>query len=391
MANNYQDIVGQIYLEKMTPVIAALFKTYNLNPHSNYPGNGAYGIWCGELVGNDYPTWDSFAESLRELCQQLNIVVDDGNIEEENEFYAYLLKLLFTFFGAIDKEDAKAYIEIARTCDSYDFVELRYLFNIAQLMNDGHGLKRYEVDSAFYCSKPRHQEFGGYGEYHSHHVHSFEGSIQACLFGAALEEDLLAKRYDAAAARIVDKTARSLNCITNPEDRQKVQSLVVKEMNTLHTPIPQGQPASNEPTINPYDIDAIIDAPVVQMTHSEQRSEIAGAIYNIAREWADKPAHFDPYERVHGALCSFISLLEDGNGETVPPMQLYPIPASHKSYDTSVFREGPEWQVGQWRFNQPIPMYETNNPQHSLLNEFITTAETLERRRIEAAKKMFGT
>jgi hypothetical protein len=386
MANNYQDIVGQIYLEKMTPVIAALFKTYNLNPHSTYPGNGVYGIWCGELVsnGHDYPTWENFAESLRELCQQLNIVVDDENIEEENEFYAYLLKLLFTFFGAIDKEDAKAYIEVAKTCDPYDFVELRYLFNIAQLMSDGHGLKRYEVDSAFYCSKPRHQEFGGYGEYHSHHVHSFESSIQACLFGAALEEDLLAKRYDAAAARIVDETVRSLNCITNVEDRQQVQSLVVKEMNTLHTPIPQGQPASNEAQMSLYEM------PVFILSPQEQREAIAESAYKISVNWAER-TDIDPYEKCFGVAGDMLRMFQNGYGATVPPMQITPVNwGGPFTYD--VQRENlsgkNEFEPAQWVYDKPIALSSVTD---SVSEQFDEIVESYHRRSVNAAKKMFGT
>lgn len=69
MATNYYEPTGVLMLERVTPVISALFDAFNLD--ANYPGNGR--AFIATIAETNDPQWSDVLEGLTTLSTQLNI------------------------------------------------------------------------------------------------------------------------------------------------------------------------------------------------------------------------------------------------------------------------------------------------------------------------------
>jgi hypothetical protein len=392
MANNYQDVVGVIKVKLVTPVIRALFGCYSLD--EKYPGNSeAYIASCN----SNYTTahWETMMPDLEKLCLYLKVPFPQTSSKEQTDFgfdeenfsgdLATVFETLFTHFGVMGELKAQEYVKFLMDVDGYDEPQLRWLFEIAQLLNDGHDLEYYQVDAAYYSDKARLGEFGGWGEYRSNTYSSHVSSHWAKVRSQEIEQMLVKKDYADIASYVGSQCATVINGIVDPQARQQVGMFAAKYINNIYNPIPQGAPASNEAAESPYEKISVL------MTADEQRDEIAHSMYSIARKWGDAPATLDPYDRVCDAMSDFVELLQEGNGATIPPMQLYPINPNNHPYDPHVYRAGTQlkdMELARWDFGQPMPLVDENG---SLQSSFEIIAEAMEQRRIDAAKKMFGT
>jgi hypothetical protein len=395
MANNHQDVVGVIKVKLVTPVIRALFGCYNLD--EKYPGNGHVYIASSD---SNYTGayWETMMPDLGKLCDYLKVKlpevvryrIDDNYGCEENEVefgsdLVCVFENLFSHFSTITYPAAQKYLQNFRAVDGYDTPELKWLFEMAQLMDDGHGLEYYQVDAAYYCDKPRLGEFGGWGEYRSNTYSTYISSHWANVRGQEVDRMLASQDYAGVGNYVGVQFTSVLHGIVDPHARQQVANASIRQLNEIYNPIPQGVPASNEAVANPYEKISVL------MTADEQRDEIAHSMYSIARKWGDAPATLDPYDRVCGAMSDFVELLQEGNGATIPPMQLYPINPNNHPYDPHVYRAGTQlkdMELARWNFGQPMPLVDENG---SLQSSFEIIAEAMEQRRIDAAKKMFGT
>ena len=61
MADNYYDMTGTITLDKVTPVIKALFGPFELD--ENYPGDGT--VYIANIAENSNCSWDEVLDNLR--------------------------------------------------------------------------------------------------------------------------------------------------------------------------------------------------------------------------------------------------------------------------------------------------------------------------------------
>nr|WP_228384562.1 hypothetical protein [Rhodocyclus gracilis] len=64
MANNYYDMTGVLVLDKVTPVIKALFGEFELD--ENDPGNGQ--AYIANISESSSCSWDSVLENLQDLA-----------------------------------------------------------------------------------------------------------------------------------------------------------------------------------------------------------------------------------------------------------------------------------------------------------------------------------
>ncbi len=69
MANNYYEATGLLSLERVTPVIVALFGAFHLD--ANYPGSGR--AYIARIAETNDPQWDDVLEGLTGLAEQLGI------------------------------------------------------------------------------------------------------------------------------------------------------------------------------------------------------------------------------------------------------------------------------------------------------------------------------
>lgn len=220
MANNYYDMTGVLVLDKVTPVIRALYGALELD--ENYPGNGfAYIANISESTSN---SWCSILENLLELADslKLEVVDEDGQPGESMEDVLSALALHFKVDDSIELEN------LIEHNDFDDDADMKSLFMIAKLLNDGHGLTAYKTESAWHCSKPRLFEFGGCGDFTGTHVTVSGSSNQVVSLGEELEASLATGDTDAAAELVRTNVSELLAGIYDETVRTQVRNKLIQ-------------------------------------------------------------------------------------------------------------------------------------------------------------------
>lgn len=211
MANNYYDATGVLILDRVTPVITALFGGFKLD--ENYPGNGQ--AYVARISEDSDPSWDGVLSCLTALAAQLDLPApdrvdaDDDSADNDGDelSVSVVLDLLAPHFGADQNE------ELANLIERHDFegdADLEALFLIAICFNDGHNLAAIQFEGCWHCSKPRLFEFGGDGCYLSREVCVFGNSSDTLELGAQLRKAILAADVEAASALIALETVSLL-------------------------------------------------------------------------------------------------------------------------------------------------------------------------------------
>lgn len=213
MANNYYDMTGVLVLNKVTPVIKALFGPLELD--ENHPGNGI--VYIANISESTSCSWDSVLENLRELAERLGLSQPE-DAEDEIEEY---LNVLATHFCA------ESNTEIANLIEMTDFendADVDTLFTIALAFDDGHGLKSYKTETSWHCSKPRLFEFGGAGDFRGLHISMGDSSDRTAALGEALDDALTSDETDKAAEILYRKVEGILNGVFDEIKRSAMRS-----------------------------------------------------------------------------------------------------------------------------------------------------------------------
>ena len=175
MSNNYYDATGVLVLDRITPVITALFGGFNLD--ETYPGDGETYI-ARTSEGSD-PQWDDIRDNLVELAYQLGRPFPE---DEEPSIQSYLRLLAKHFSAESDPQ-------------------LDHLLR-AHRFEDGHGLRAIRFEGCWHSDRPRLFEFGGNGMFISRDVTVYSSSTRALELGQDLHKAIQAGDLDEAAARI---------------------------------------------------------------------------------------------------------------------------------------------------------------------------------------------
>ena len=122
MIYRYFLATGVMTLEKITPVIEALFGGFNLKPE---PPDAT--------LTPAFPTWSQVLEALRTLAGSLSIDLPEGAFDNMRS----ILLLLATHFGCLDDP---AIVHLIETHRFERDADLDTLFVIANRFDDGHGL-----------------------------------------------------------------------------------------------------------------------------------------------------------------------------------------------------------------------------------------------------------
>jgi len=113
MANNYQYATGVLMLDRVTPVISALFGAFHLN--GSYPGNGK--AYIARLAEINDPQWSDVLNGLMALAAQLDLPTPDDAEGEDGEdsdtelSMPALIDLIAPHFGADQNQDLANLIE----------------------------------------------------------------------------------------------------------------------------------------------------------------------------------------------------------------------------------------------------------------------------------------
>ncbi len=221
MANNYYDATGVLLLDRVTPIIFALFGGYHLD--ESHPGDGAAYI-ARRSESNDLQ-WSAVKDELIGLATQLHPTL---SIKEDVSFEA-VLEAFATHFGADKNEEFAHFVAHHRFEDS---AELDALFRIATCFNDGHNLAAIQFEGCWHCEKPRLFEFGGNGCFISCEIRLFGTSTHVLQLGEKLRNAILANSIDDATTLIAQETLDVLAGIKSEELRERLQRSVANYLLT---------------------------------------------------------------------------------------------------------------------------------------------------------------
>ncbi|MCW5706923.1 hypothetical protein [Shinella sp.] len=227
MANNEYEATGVLILDKVTPVITALFGGYNLD--ATYPGEGR--AYIASTIESGDPYWDLVHESLVDLAGDLGILPQDDAAPSIEA----VLRLLARHFHLKDHDELDHFIEHQ---DFGGLADLDALFLIATWFDDGHNLKAIAFEGCWYCSKPRLFEFGGNGYFISRPITHFANSSEVITLGEQLMQALLDNNLEAAGVLIANQTIQLLAGIEDSSTRTTLRKLVAEHLAQLPSPAP---------------------------------------------------------------------------------------------------------------------------------------------------------
>lgn len=115
MANNYYDATGVLILDRVTPVITALFRGFQLD--ANYPGNGQ--AYIARISESSSPSWSAVLDGLITLAAELDLPAPGGDEEDDDSdgnepLFRMVLNRLAEHFGANKNDDLTHLIESHR-------------------------------------------------------------------------------------------------------------------------------------------------------------------------------------------------------------------------------------------------------------------------------------
>jgi hypothetical protein len=226
MANNYCDATGVLMLDRVTPVIKALFGAFNLD--ETYPGNGQ--AYIARISESNNPVWDDVRGSLAELAAQLGLIVPN---QDDEAMIETLLRTMAVYFKADQNEELETLIEHHSFDDTAD---LEALFLIATCFDDGHHLEAIMFEGCWYCSKPRLFEFGGDGCFLSREICLSTTSSQAIGLGQQLRNAILAANIEEASRLVAQETGNLLSGINDLRFRSTLRQRVAERLIQTSTP-----------------------------------------------------------------------------------------------------------------------------------------------------------
>lgn len=209
MAHNSYQATGVLVLGQVTPVIEALFGDFALD--ANDPGGDmAYIHQCSD---SHECHWDDLAERLEPLIVARGITPQGESAKD----------LLCTLAGAFDKATNATFTKIIDGIDFDNVAALEDLFDLAMLLDDGHGLKALNIEGCWSSSKPRLFEFGGSGRYRSQRLQLHSVSSDVVQLGAQLDKALDSQDLDQAAQAVATRVAAMLQGVTDKTLRLDLQ------------------------------------------------------------------------------------------------------------------------------------------------------------------------
>lgn len=209
MANNYYQATGALNLKKITPVISALFGVFDVQEY----GEGQAYI---KMDDDQSMYYSSVADSI----------VAEMGIDPLDSVNDYIIAMA----EKVGKEaEVKAFLG-GDSIDAEEIADLDFLFHLAQLMDDGHGLTSLWSEGAWTCDKLRLGEFGGNGEFSGKNFTFCSGSSTATQLGEVVNNALADSMPELAANHIELYLQGMLNGIRDESARNSVTALLVNSL-----------------------------------------------------------------------------------------------------------------------------------------------------------------
>jgi hypothetical protein len=220
MANNYYDATGVLILDRVTPVITALFGAFKLD--ASFPGNGQVSI--ARISGSKDPQWDDVRDGLARLAADLGLAVPD---QKNDPTVASLLPALAAHFSVERDEELDFLI---RHTDFTGGADLDLLFRLATRFDDGHRLTVLVFEGSWHCSMPRLFEFGGDACYLSREVRLVGDTSEVGALGKQLRDAVREADAERASAVILLKTVDLLGGLRDGAFRRRVRQRIAEQL-----------------------------------------------------------------------------------------------------------------------------------------------------------------
>lgn len=217
MANCYTDATGVMKAKALTPVIQALF--------------GALGV---EAIGADdedaslvllYIKSEGNEASYGNICSALDEGFDTFEMHTSEE----IADVFLNFAEEHGKRNAVLELIDASTFNQDDDADLMFLFDLARLLDDGHGLESISMETGWHGDKMRLGYFGGHGDYVSKNVRVSMGSGFAANFGAKVDAAIGAGDVGAVALAYREHLESMIDDIAIPEVREAVRAQLLRD------------------------------------------------------------------------------------------------------------------------------------------------------------------
>jgi hypothetical protein len=217
MANNYYDATGVLVLDRVTPVITALFGAFNLD--ETYPGDGK--AYIARISETNDPQWSDVLDGLIGLAVTLNLPMTKKKLSIED-----VLTMFARHFGVQDDKLES----LSKRNGFEDTADIEDLFLIASRLDDGHHLSAILFEGCWHCSKPRLFEFGGEGLFISREIRLHYASHEVLLLGKALQKAILEKDVDTASSLLAAETLNVLAGIGDARFQEHLRRRIVERL-----------------------------------------------------------------------------------------------------------------------------------------------------------------
>ncbi|MDR2788128.1 MAG: hypothetical protein LBD06_07185 [Candidatus Accumulibacter sp.] len=215
MSESHYAATGLLVLDRVTPMIAALFGEFNLK--ANCPGKGRAGISL--TPGRSFPCWENIHFNLFVLGAHLRILPD----REETPDPQTILSAWAGYFHVERDAVLQSWIERHPIRDTAD---LSSLFLLATRFDDGHKLTAIAFEGCWHSRAPRLFGYGGDACYHSREFVWFNESSQVLFLGNELSSALRKGNTGHASTVVITEILRLLDGIQDEAARAKVRQYV---------------------------------------------------------------------------------------------------------------------------------------------------------------------
>lgn len=226
MSQNYYDSTGFLVLDRVTPVIEAIFGEMNLEP-IDPTRRRAFIATASECDG---PSWTDIFAKLAAVAASLGASLPGS---------ASRIDILDAIAGRLNSTlDDRA--QLAETVqDGDECPSPAKLFIVASQLNDGHGLSAIQMEGAWHSDRLLPNHFGGIGFYMSNEVCVQFTSNDAQALGPPVRAALANHDVETAAAHFTFFTEDLLLGITEEETRNCVRAILSHHLSSPPVLLPK--------------------------------------------------------------------------------------------------------------------------------------------------------
>ncbi|WP_175926336.1 hypothetical protein [Burkholderia cepacia] len=210
---------GALVLDRVTPVIEALFGAFALNILPSEDGFAS----ITRIAQHCDPQWADIHKHLIRLALRLDVPFHSAGASS----MVQILQALAMHFRVQRDNTWRTHIEHGVFQGPAD---LDRLFLLASRFNDGHDLKAVALEAGWHDDRQKLFQCGGVAIYISAELRLFASSTDLITLGANLRKALHARNIDECASLIVHETADLLNGIQDHELRTRVRQRIAEKL-----------------------------------------------------------------------------------------------------------------------------------------------------------------